>query len=101
MRQERLRVNDNKSSEALLYLGASARPVWPLPASTRAGFGRTGADGGGGNGGVGRWFLAVWQGVVNALHSARVSRGIWSRQRAWEERGGGEESGWGMVIKLI
>lgn len=77
MRQE----SDNKTSEALLYLGASARPVWllvPLPACMRAGFGRTGADGGGGgggNGGVGRWFLAVWQGVVNALHSARVSRG--------------------------
>lgn len=75
------KVNDNKSSEALLYLGASARAIWLLvllPASIRAGFGRTGADGGGGGGGkggVGRWFLAVWQRVVNALHSARGSRG--------------------------
>lgn len=54
----------------------------PLPASMPAGFGRTcvdvvivGGGGGDGNGGVGRWFLAVWQGVINALHSARVSRG--------------------------
>lgn len=27
--------------------------------------------------------------------------GLWSRHRAWGERGGGEESGWGMVSKLI
>lgn len=33
-------------------------------------------DGGGGVDGVGgRWCLAVCQGVINALHSARVSRG--------------------------
>lgn len=27
--------------------------------------------------------------------------GLSSRHRAWGERGGGEESGWGIVIKLI
>lgn len=34
-----------------------------------------GGVGRGGVGGVGRWFLAVCQGVINALLSARVSGG--------------------------
>ena len=63
----------------VLYLGATTMPFWLLvllPAFVGPGFAWTfdvvGGDGG--RGGVGRWFLAVCQRVINALHSARVSR---------------------------